>query len=214
MNYATLIASKSTAGSIANWLNHDSITASAPTIVEEAESLIYRRLRHFRMSKRATGSMTTNIDYVALPSDFIEDKILYITGVNQAFVVRKTPEEVVQQYFYDGSGNRVKNKPRFYCNDQTNLYLDAPPDQNYPYLFWYYAQPAPLSTTSTNFLTDHYQRLLRVACCVQAAEFMKDAGQGNYDRTYWLQQFEPELMRCQQESDRSERSTYGAAEVK
>lgn len=206
ITYATLISSKSTAGSIAAWLSHDAIVAAAPTIVAEAESWIYRQLRHWRMVSRTTGTMTIGNDYINMPVDYLEDKILYVTGTNYQKMTRKTAEEVVASYNYDGNGDRINQQPMIYSNDQASLLFDSPSDQSYPYLLWYYQQLQSLSTTSTNFLTQFYPRLLRCACCAAAAEFMKDAGQGTYDRTYWDQMAQAALNDAQVESDHSQRS--------
>lgn len=206
LNYTTLIASSSTDGSIANWVNHSAAQASADMIVLEAESFIYRRLRHWRMMNSATGVMSVSNQYIALPSDYLEDKSLYITGVNYQKLTRKTMEEVVASYVYDGSGNPVPSPPQIYFNDQTNINFNTVPDQAYPYQLWYYQNPAALSVSNTNFLTTYYPRLLRCACMMSACEFMKDAGQGNFDRTYWAQLAENEISVAQTESDRAQRS--------
>ena len=215
INYSTLIASSATDGSIANWLNHSSIANSADTIVAEAESYIYRDLRHWQMITSTTGTMTANpvnvanpVATITLPADYLEDKVLWITGVNAAQLKRKTMEEVIAMWGYDGAGFRIVQQPYFYFSDQDFIQFDSPPDQAYPYLLYYYQQPASLASTAggTNFLTQFYPRLLRCACCMLAAEFMKDAGQGDYDRTYWEQQAGLELAKAQMESDRQQRS--------
>lgn len=207
MNYTTLIGAQTTAGSIAAWVNHSSVVANAPTIIEEAESFIYRRLRHFRMLNQTTGTMTISSGNISFPSDYLEDKILYITGVNYMKLVRKTPEEVVASYSYDSTGTQVNDMPLIYCNDNTSIRMDSPANLAYPYLLWYYQQPAALSASNTtNFLTTYYPRLMRAACMAGASEFMKDAGMGNYDRTYWEQNALAEIAVAQAESDRSVRS--------
>lgn len=213
MSYTTLVGSTSVDGSIAGWLNHSFIQNVADTIVSEAEAYIYRGLRHWRMLASVTGLMTANaqgatnpIDYVPLPSDYLEDKVFYITGINYQKLTRKTMEEVIASYAYDGYGNRMPNPPLVFFNDASNFKLDSPADQAYPYLLYYFQQPAPLSSSITNFLTQYYPRLVRTVCSLMAAEYMKDAGQGNYDRTYWEQQAMMELEKAQIESDRSVRS--------
>jgi len=214
INYTTLVASKSTAGSIANWLNHADVQSAAPTIIAEAEAAIYRDLRHWRMIASTAGTMTSNpggqptvVDYVPLPADYLEDRVFYVTGVNYQKMTRKTMEEVIASYAYDGSGYRQVQQPMWYFSDATNLKFDSAPDQAYPYLLYYYCQPTALGATNlTNFITQFYPRLLRCATCAAAAEFMKDAGQGNYDRTYWEQNFMAEMEKAQIESDRSVRS--------
>lgn len=207
MDYVTLCGTATVPGSIANWLNHNFLSPVSPMIIQEAESAIYRRLRHFKMLTSTTGTMTSGStnDFVTMPSDYLEDKAFFITGVNYSKLTRKTLQEVIASYCYDGSGNRVQTQPNIFFNDQTNLKFDSPFDQNYPFLLYYYQQPPALSTaTATNFLTNTYPRLLRCACMTAAAEYMKDAGTGNYDRTYWEQMTEAEIDRAQAESDRSE----------
>lgn len=213
ITYTTLTGAPSVDGSIAGWLNHASIANVADTIVAEAESWIYRDLRHWRMLTSMTGLFTANpggqplvTDYIPIPADYLEDKLLYVTGINYQKMVRKTLEEVIASYGYDGDGNRIVQQPMIYFNDQSNIKFDSPPDQSYPYLLYYYQQPAALAFTGTNFLTIFYPRLLRCACCAMAAEFMKDVGQGTYDRTYWEQAALNELAKAQIESDRSQRS--------
>jgi hypothetical protein len=71
----------------------------------------------------------------------------------------------------------------------------------------YYAQPAPLSSSLTNFITNLYPRLMRCACMTQASEFMKDVGAGQIDRTYWEQAALAEIQFAQTESDRTMRAS-------
>lgn len=204
-DYVTLIGTG--AGSIADWMNSTIVSTAAPTIVNEAQSDIYRRLRHWQMLTSTTGTLTTSQAALPMPSDYLQEKLFYITGTAFQKLMRKTPQEVISQYSYDGSGNRVVTQPQIYFNDQTNFQFDSPCDQAYPYLCYYYQQPLVLSSTNTaNFLTNTYPRLFRAACMISASEYMKDAGVGNFDRTYWEQIKEMELDKAQQESDMHERS--------
>lgn len=208
MDWTTLTGSSSTAGSIANWMNTSQVANVASTIIAEAESFIYRRLRHWKMQPAPlSGSLTTGSDQLALPSDFLEPKMLYLTGTYFAELKLKTDKEVTGSYSYDGNGARVQQTPQIYYFNQSYIQLDSPPDQSYGYALIYYQQPAALSgTNTTNFLTATYPRLMRCACMAAASEFMKDAGVGNYDRTYWDQLALAEIAIAQAESDRAQRS--------
>lgn len=214
MDYTSLIAPSTSAGSIAGWVNSTAVQAEAPTIVAEAEAFIYRRLRHWKMLTSTSGTMTTSQALVTVPSDFLEDKIFKLTGTFSGDITRKTIQEVIQAWNYDGNGNRVAQTPEIFSNDQTNLVLDSPCDRAYPFTLYYYQQPAALGTNNTtNFLTTTYPRLMRTACMVGASEFMKDSGVGNYDRTYWEQNTLAEIEAAQEESDKHERSIMGAAVI-
>ena len=206
ISYTTLIGSSSTSGSVANWLNHSAVQASADNIVYDAEATIYRSLRHWRMLSTYSANTVIGNDYLALPADYLEDKILYITGQNFQKMYRKTMEETIASYSYDGSGNRIQQQPMIYFSDSTNFKFDSACDAVYPVAGYYYAQPASLFTSGTNWLTQFYPRLLRCACVAAATEFMKDVGAGSFSRDYWVQMFQAELAAAQMESDRSVRS--------
>ena len=49
MDYTMLVGSRNTPGAIATWVNDSRIHNDVPEIVLEAESWIYRRLRHWKM---------------------------------------------------------------------------------------------------------------------------------------------------------------------
>lgn len=198
-------------GSVARFINHPSVSTQVNgdvvNIIQETESLLYRRLRHFRMLAPTTGTFTTSQSSLSLPSDYLEDKFFMITGTAYSKLTRKTMQELLSMYCYDGSGNRVVTQPNYYTNDYNSFQFDSPSDQTYPYLLYYYQQPLALSAANTsNFLLTTYPRLFRCATMAQAAEYMKDSGMGNYDRTYWVQMTEAEIDAAQKESDRQERS--------
>lgn len=151
-------------------------------------------------------TLTTGNDYYTFPSDFLEPKVFMCTGNNLRFLTQKTMEEVMANWCYDGSGNRVQQQPRIYYFDQAALRLDCPPDQNYPIALTYYQQPAMLSSgNDTNFLTSNCQMLVRRAVMRAACEWTKEVASGQYDRTYWEQVASEELERVQEESDRATR---------
>lgn len=209
MDYAQLTGSSTAPGSIARWVSSSIIQNDTPEIVTEAESFIYRRLRHFKMlTDPLDGTMTIGQDFVTAPSDLLEPFLFWITGAQQAFIVQKTPQDVIASWQYTGTGTaRVQQQPQIYYQGETTLRFDSPPDQAYPYSLIYFQQPAPLATTNTNFLTVTYPRLLRYVCMAAACEWMKDAGQGNFDRTYWDQLAQDEIDKAQTESDRAKRGT-------
>jgi hypothetical protein len=213
MDYTQLTGSSSTPGSIARWINYSQVQGDAPEIVIEAESWIYRRLRHWKMLTPPTaGSLTVGQDYLTNPADMLEPFLLVTTGQYFQEIVQKPMQEVVANWAYTGTGNtRVQQQPLMFAFNQDQMQFDSPPDQAYTYAFIYYQQPEPLSVSITNFLTQTYPRLLRCACMAAACEFAKDNGQGQYDRTYWDQLAQDEIDKAQAESDRARRGTVAGA---
>ena len=207
MDYNQLIASSATAGSIARWMNNSTIVGDVPEIVVEAESWIYRRLRHFKMIPApVTGTLTIGQDNLALPADHLEPIVLMTTGNYYQFLDQKPMQEVLASWAWNGDGTtRVQQQPMIYYFDQSAFRFDSPPDKAYAYALLYYQQPAPLSVSITNFLTATYPRLVRCACMAAACEWAKDSGVGNFDRTYWDTLAQDEIDKAQAESDRSHR---------
>lgn len=213
MTWTTLTGSKSQPGSIARWINKSTLTSGADgdadSLLQEALGSIYGKLRHWRtLTPPIAGAMTIGQDYLAVPDDMIEPDFFGLTGLYKATLVQKTPNEVYQAWAYDGSGNRIQQQPVIYAFNGTYIQLDQQPDQAYAYVLTYYAVPAALSEANpTNFLTSQYPRLIRSAVMMAAAEWTKESNQGQYDRTYWEQQFASELMLCQAQSDRARRGS-------
>lgn len=214
MDYQMLCGAKGVPGSISTWTNNSRIQADLPEIVLEAESWIWRRLRHWRMlTPPVTGTLLATNDYLPLPADMLEPFIFCLTGVNQQTLRMRTPQEVVAAWAFDGSGNRVPQQPMIYYFDQANFRFDSPSDQPYPYALIYFQQPQPLAITTSNFLTVTYPRLLRLACMAAACEWLKDFGQGGADRSYYDALAQDEIDKAQAESDRARRATETGAVI-
>lgn len=201
-------------GAISSWTNNSRIAGDIPEIVLEAESWVWRRLRHWRMiPPPATGTMTIGSDAVSPPADFLDPIFFVATGTFQQTFVQKTPQEVISNWAYDSSGNRQQQQPVMYYFDQGSFRFDSPPDQAYPYALLYYQQPAPLAVSISNFLTIYYPRLLRCALMAAACEWLKDFGQGDANRTYWDELAMDEIEKAQIESDRAKRGTIAAMQI-
>lgn len=208
MDYQQLVAAKGVPGSVATWLNDSRIQPDLPEIVLEAESWIYRRLRHWKMlTAPIPGVLTINQDSIPLPADCLEPFQFWLTGIYQQGMTQRTPQEVVANWQFDGQGNRVPQQPLMFYFNQSTIFFDSPPDLAYNYVLQYFQQPQALAVSNTNFLTQTYPRLVRCTCMAAGAEWMKDSGQGQFDRTYWDTLAQDEIEKAQIESDRARRGT-------
>ncbi len=218
MDFSTLCGPKGVPGSVADILNNSLIAPSVPYFIQEAESLIYRRLRHWRMlSAPTTATMTPGTSTLTLPSDFLDPYMLYLTsssgvpGYGPMLIKLATPEQVIARYSYNGA-SRNQMTPTMYYFDGNAINLDNVPDLAYPYSLIYYQQPAPLTTLNiTNWVTQYYPRLFRAAVMAQAVEWTKESGSGQFDRTYWFGIVEAEIEKAQEESDLSRRSASASS---
>jgi hypothetical protein len=219
MTWNILTSSSTTAGSIANYINTSRITSGADGVaamlLADSESWIYRRLRHWRMlTPPLAVTLTQGVDTLTIAdiTGFLEPMdFFYLIGGAPTWMVQKTPSQVYQAWGYNGDGTRVEQPPMIYAFNSTYLQFDAGPDQNYSGYLTYYKQPEALSASNpTNFLTETYPRLVRLACMASACEWAKDNGQGAYDRTYYDVLADQEIQKAQMESDRARRGVVNA----
>lgn len=218
LTWSALVGTTSTPGSIARWLNKSTLGSGAASdadlILQEATGWIVTRLRHWQMlTAPIRSTMSVGDDTITVPADMLEPDFIMIAGLAsdgnfyQQTLVQKPINDIYMAWGYDGQGNRLQQTPRLYSFNASKIQMDAQPDLAYPYVFTYYQRPALLSTTNqTNFLTSLYPRLLRCACMMLGAEWTKENMQGSFDRTYWEQAAQAELMEVQAQSDRARRA--------
>ena len=174
MNYTTLVAAKSTDGSIRNWLNYDRIPAEI--ILTEAQARIYQHLRTREMRASVDLTIASGDITAPLPTGYI-DPIKMTHRDNRWAFVHKMQEDLREVRFWDeDAGNYTQGTPSAFSVFNEVLNFDMRADQAYPVVFDFYKRPDALSgANETNWLTTRYPHLLRVACLRAAAEHMDAA---------------------------------------
>lgn len=207
-NFTTLTGAKTVAGSIKRWVNNDSIDSE--TILEEAQSWLYRRLRLREMLALSTGSMSTATNALTVPTGYVENRILMIAGVNRRRLRRRPLEDIEENMQYSGTDTALSSGlPTEYCIDASEAVFTMLPDDAYPYRWRYYRELPVLSSSNTaNILTTRFNRLLRLACLKGANEFMK-----NYaERDRWMVEAEAEAAKINAEADLEQRDVESGAD--
>lgn len=177
LSYTTLVADKSTQGSIANWASRTDLPVTA--ILEEAEAHIYGRLRAREMIKRAAFSLSAAVDTTDAPSDFISAISISLNGDSRPLDKMDTAG-FAERCFRDEDGALPEGKPYVFHGVPSGdgggtYYFETTTDQAYSGFQWYYHRPAALSpSNTTNFLTFRYPTLLRRACMIFAYEHRQD----------------------------------------
>jgi hypothetical protein len=142
---------------VANYLGRSDLTAQIPDFIRLAETRMARDLRTRQMLKSATATMTGADARVALPTDFMEVRDLYILGNPRMPVTYLSPSAFTRDARADESG-----KP-FYYTVLASEFLFAPvPDTSYTLQILYYAKPVVLSDNNASnvFLANYYDALL------------------------------------------------------
>lgn len=175
MDYAQLTAAKSTANSIASWLNWD--LAPVTDILAEAESSIYSELRVREMKALATGTIVTAAVSLALPTYFLAPLSFRRIGASAGRIEIFDSEQMETRNCIDDTGAFISSVPTEcqIIGDPPVAYFNVESDDDYPYRLVYWARKAPLSGSSTtNFLTSRYPKLLRQACLAEGFSYMKE----------------------------------------
>lgn len=178
MTYQDLIGPKSNAGSIHNFVNYRRVPVEV--VLEEAQTLIYSRLRVREMRVSGTILLAADASYAALPDRFLEPIVLRdregITLIpnredNETYI--NEPELIERRVFADGV--LYAGIPCFVAIFDERYQFEVKAEEARTYDHVFYQRPAMLSPASnTNWLTSRYPMILRVACLAGAASYMKD----------------------------------------
>jgi hypothetical protein len=173
MSYSTLIAAKTTAGSIKRWVNYSELDAEQ--IVLEAQALLYQTLRVREMRTEFSDlSLADGDSYKALPTDFLDP--IALKDITNNIDLRLVPEpDLIRSRVYE-TAVLIDGTPQRYAIFGEKLQFECTYESAATLKLVGYKTPTVLATTSneTNFLTSRYPHLLRVACVTQAYDFMSN----------------------------------------
>lgn len=138
--------------------------ARVPDFIRLGEGRIFRRLRVSAMLKSATLATTIDSREIALPGDWAQFKS--IRGADGKPLDIATVDEI------DDLGAR--SNPAIYAIVGANLLLGDLPSTVYNLQTRYYAKPAPLTTTPTNWLLSSAPAAYVYAALIEGAMWAKD----------------------------------------
>ena len=168
---------------VANYLGRSDLTSQIPDFIRLAETRLAREVRTRQMLKSATASMTGADARVAVPTDFMEVRDLYIQGNPRVPVTYLAPSAFTRDARADESG-----KPVYYTVLASEFLFAPIPDTSYTLQILYYAKPTVLSDSNTSnvFLANYPDALLYGALAEAEPYLINDARVqmwiGLYDR--------------------------------
>jgi hypothetical protein len=157
---------------VANYLGRTDLTSQIPDFITLAETRLVRELRTRQMLKSATSPMTSGDAKIALPTDFLEVRDLYIQGNPRMPVTYLSPSAFTRDARADESG-----KP-FYYTVLAQEFVFAPvPDGTRTLEILYYAKPTVLSDSNASnvFLANYPDALLYGALAEAEPYLINDA---------------------------------------
>lgn len=179
--------------SIASWLHRTDLTSYIPDFIRLGEDRIYRELRIRAMETSLSTAIASGV--IAVPSDYIEMKHVYISGSPVQYLQRKPPEWIYENY----PTRSADGKPKYLAQEAGNFIFGPYPDSAYTVKGVYYKRLAALSdSNTTNWFTTNASGILLFAALLEASPFLK-----NDERvTLWDAKYEEEKTGIENEEKR------------
>lgn len=150
---------------IANWTDRSDLTDRIPEFIDLAEAQFIRRIKHWRMEKRATTTASASSRTVQVPSDFISMRNLKVNS-STVDVLEFLPPSALYE---NSSGTGV---PKYYTVQGNQLALEPIPASDYTLEMDYYAFTALSDANPTNWLLTYFPDAYLYASLLQAEAFI------------------------------------------
>lgn len=178
-NYTTLVAAKTTAGSIKHFTNYSRIDPES--ILEDAQRFLYSVLRVQEMKSLATLTLAVGDTTEPLPTGWLGPQGGITGGDGETYSAFDTdgnyyghiPEmgPFLSYRTYD-SGVINSQQPQYFCVYDGVINFEHKFDEARTIYLPYWRSLTLLSgANETNFLTDRYPHMLKKACHAQAHAF-------------------------------------------
>jgi hypothetical protein len=143
--------------SVANYLGRSDLTAVIPDFILFAEIRLARELRTRQMLEIATVATIGGDATIALPTDFLEIRDVFVQGNPRMPVTYLSPSAFTRNARADESG-----LPVFYTILESEILLAPKPDTVYTIEVLYYGKPVVLSNANPSnvFLVNYPDALL------------------------------------------------------
>lgn len=185
---------------IADYLNRTDLTSVIPTFISLAEAKLNRELRTRDMLVRSTA--TSSNEFVAVPTDFLEDYSLELDMTNQgpqpplAYIGPLEAKSL--------KANKITGKVRYYTIIDGAFEMLPAPQLAVDVILTYYAKIPSLSNTqTTNWLLTKSPDLYLYSSLLEAMPYLKDEQR----IAVWSTARGQVLEAMKEESERSMRAT-------
>jgi hypothetical protein len=156
--------------SVANYLARSDLTSYIPDFITLAESRLNKDVRLRHMLKRATTATTASDDTVAVPTNFLGARDVFVQGNPKTPLTYVTPSHYAAIY-----GGSVTGKPKVYTIIGSEIRLGPSPDGAYTLEILYYQRvPALSDANTTNDILVYYPDLYLYATLLEAEPFLQN----------------------------------------
>lgn len=156
------------------------------TFIQLAEERIYNSVQLPAIRKNQTGTLTSGVKYLTLPTDWLATFSLAVvnptTGA-QSFLLNKDVNYIREAFPNPSTTSTPTHYAQF---DRTSLILGPTPDASYAAELHYYYYPESIVTAGTTWLGDNFENVLLYGALREGAIFLKGEADmiANYEAKY------------------------------
>ena len=155
---------------IGEFLNRDDLATTIPTFISLAEADLNRRIRHWRMEKRANAVLDSQ--YSAIPADFLEVIRFYITSNNTQPLELISQAELLDRKYRNLA---TSGRPAYYAITAGEIEVYPVPDGDYDAELYYHARTPSLSAANpTNWLLEYFPDVYLYSALVHTAPYLQE----------------------------------------
>ena len=150
------------------WINKQDIGQSLDSIIAMTEADLNRKVRHWKMEKRATVSLDDQ--YSRVPSDWIETIRFYLTGNGTSELILASRSDLLNRREL---ANDTGGTPRYYTMSDGAFEVFPTSNGNFIAELLYYGKTDALSNSvTTNWLLTDHPDVYLYGSLVHASAFM------------------------------------------
>lgn len=180
--------------SVSVWLNRPDIEQSVSTFISLAEAKFNRRIRDYRMVKRATAEVDTG--YFVVPNDWQENIRFQLNTSPIVTLEYVTPDQAAEEERLNSGAGR----PVFFTMIGNEFQIIPSPDGVYDAELTYYSKiPALSSENTSNWLLEKAPDIYLYATLMEAAPYLEEDARIQT----WSTLLEQSMNALQIESDRA-----------
>lgn len=163
---------------IATFVHRSDLTSEIPTLILLGEKRIQREVRTPDMETSYSGTIASGV--IAVPTDFLEWKAVYINDTDATRLESKSLDWLITNYPTRSSSG----KPKFIARSATNFEFGPYPDSDYSVKGVYYKRLTTVSSSWNQLATDNPDLYLFASLAATALYVKEDERVALWEQAY------------------------------
>ena len=209
MNYSQLVTE------IQSYTENQFTTVDINTFITQAEQRVYNSVQLPALRKNVTGTTTSGIKYLAVPTNWLSTFSLAVINANNEYLYLLNKDvNFIRQAFPDTDSD-FYGVPQYYAVfDNTSFILGPTPDDDYEIELHYFYYPESITTVvgGQTWLGDNFSSILLYGALLEAYTYMK--GEADVIQQYQRRYDEAMQLLLQLGDGKNRQDAYRSGQVR